>query len=827
MKESAAVLPSGIVLAGTVIVSTLPLLAVEMIPALKFVIARPHYLVFHNVAEFFSIMVSLSMFGIGWYTYDQSRNHHVLFLSIAFLGIGLMDFMHTLANAAMPPFITLNSSNKSTQFWIAARLFQAAAFLVSAYVYSEKPSRWLSKKVLLTAVLLVSALVFIGITFFPAHMSATFVPGTGLTPFKKISEYVVMALLCAAAVAYWRRMAESGDRLFVYFTAAIILCIFSELPFALYTRVFDSLNMIGHVYKVAAFFLIYNGIFGASVKAPYIRLIKVGDKLKKEIVERERTGEALRKARNNLELRVRERTAELAESNARLESEIEDRRKAQEDLRRAHDRALWLARFPDENPSPVLRISADGTVLYCNPAVLKLPGWKSAVGGALDDRLLPLVRRAMAEGKEGKQDIESGGRIYSVWVTPFPEEGYANLYGRDLTERRQAEDSLRQLNEKLEQRVAERTELAESRAKKLRMLVSELTRVEQRERRRLAEILHDHLQQLLVAAKMNCETLSTRSGPEEALILENVQNLIARSLQASRSLTAELSPPVLQQGRLSAALKWLAGWMQDNHGLTVDLQTDAAIEQGREDITLFLFQSIRELLFNVVKHAGVKSARIESARDGQNRLRITVTDQGSGFDPGTLWDRARDNSGFGLFGIRERLELLDGSLEIESSPGKGASFRLAVPLDTTGSKEDETAIQETMAKITEVKASLGKIRVLLADDHKVVRQGLFTILGPHSDIQIVGEAADGEEAVDKARKLQPDAILMDISMPKMNGIEATRIIHSEFPHIRIIGLSMHSAEDQAAEMKTAGACAYCTKDGDTAALLSAIRGAIE
>lgn len=83
----------------------------------------PSYLVFHNVAEFFSVMVSLSIFWVAWYSHEQSSDRHSLFLGTIFLGIGLLDFMHTLGYSGMPAFITQNSPLKSTQYWIAARLF--------------------------------------------------------------------------------------------------------------------------------------------------------------------------------------------------------------------------------------------------------------------------------------------------------------------------------------------------------------------------------------------------------------------------------------------------------------------------------------------------------------------------------------------------------------------------------------------------------------------------------------------------------------------------------------------------------------------------------
>ena len=122
--------------------SSLPFLLVLLFPAqLDLVMDGGSYVVFHNIAEFFSIMVSLSVFGVGWYAYDQSKDRHALFLGTAFLAVGLIDFMHTLSSAAMPGFITANSTNKSSQYWIAARLLDSAALLASAFILSHKPLR--------------------------------------------------------------------------------------------------------------------------------------------------------------------------------------------------------------------------------------------------------------------------------------------------------------------------------------------------------------------------------------------------------------------------------------------------------------------------------------------------------------------------------------------------------------------------------------------------------------------------------------------------------------------------------------------------------------
>ena len=125
-------------------------------------------------------------------------------------------------------------------------------------------------------------------------------------------------------------------------------------------------------------------------------------------------------------------------------NDITERKHAEEELRLAHLRVSWLARFPEENPNPVLRVSAEGEALYCNPAAAKLDGWRCEIGRPTPDPVLPLVRQAMAEGREVMQDVDLGERTYFVAVTSFPAEGYANVYGRDITERKRAEEELRE-----------------------------------------------------------------------------------------------------------------------------------------------------------------------------------------------------------------------------------------------------------------------------------------------------------------------------------------------------------------------------------------------
>jgi signal transduction histidine kinase/CheY-like chemotaxis protein len=412
----------------------------------------------------------------------------------------------------------------------------------------------------------------------------------------------------------------------------------------------------------------------------------------------------------------------------------------------------------------------------------------------------------------------------------------------DISKLRQAEEALLKANTELEQKVRERTfELAvkidelgraneelESRAKQLRLLAAELTRTEQRERKRLSQLLHDGLQQHLLAAKM-------RLGGVAELIDDvdlkksagDIEKIIGESVQLSRSLSTALSPPILHEAGLLEGLKWLIRWMRDQHNFIVELSIEHPTELS-DDVKLLVFESVRELLLNAVKHSKVRSARVSLEQVKAAGLRITVSDEGAGFDPGQL-KPAGEEGGFGLFSVRERISLIGGCVEIDSAPGKGSRVALTVPC---GQAPAVSLPADRMRSLTaEPQESIAKdqgttIRVLIADDHALFRNGIDRLLKNEPGLEVVGHATDGQEATELAQQLKPDVILMDISMPRVNGIEATRLIHREYPDIRIIGLSMYEDEERGQAMRDAGASDYKTKGCVTSELISAIRGSV-
>jgi len=534
--------------------------------------------------------------------------------------------------------------------------------------------------------------------------------------------------------------------------------------------------------------------------------------------------------------------------------DITDRKRAEEAVRNSE--RLYRA-IGESIEYGVWVCEPDGRNTYASESFLRLVGQTqeqySSFGWA--DVLHPDdSQRTIAAWKEcvrtgGNWDIEHryrgvGGEYHWILArgVPVRDESGEVIYwagiNLDISRLKKAEQQLRELNETLEQRVAERTALADERTSQLRRAGAELTRVAQNERQRLAQVLHDDLQQTLVGAKFNLGVIEGRLEEGEIRkAIGKVTELLDQSLATSRSLTAELSPPVLEIGDLAQILDWLAAWAQRQYGLQVAIQFENEINIETKEIRYRLFRAVRELLLNVVKHAKTDTATVRVGRTSTGEIQVTVSDEGVGFDMGADGmsgsTRHSSGSGFGLFTIGERLEFLGGSMKLTSAAGRGTTVTLLFPHHLVGVVDEQVAPQDVEPVVSkppkeptsrELASGEKVIRVLLADDHAVLRDGLERLLRAQEGIQVVGQAGDGQEAVDLAIGLRPDVILMDVSMPRLNGVEATRQILQSLPETRVIGLSMHVREDVASQMTAAGAAGYLTKTVPYEVLIAAIRG---
>ena len=406
---------------------------------------------------------------------------------------------------------------------------------------------------------------------------------------------------------------------------------------------------------------------------------------------------------------------------------------------------------------------------------------------------------------------------------------------QDVTRRREAEEGLRRLTADLERRVADRTEELSKSESRLRGLSKELNLTEQRERQRLATDLHDYLAQLLVLGRIKLGQ-AKQSGLSVATagLITETETVLNQALTYTRSLVGQLCPPVLKEFGLTVALKWLADQMQQ-HRLTVSFHADYEYLTLPEEQAMLLFQSVRELLMNAVKHARTERASIRVVHSA-SLLEVVVQDQGCGFDV----TATTDSTQFGLFSIKERMRALGGQLTIVSEIDKGTTATLALPVSNpkVPSSEFEVLSSELAeersnhSQLTTQNSKLHhqgtkRIRVLVVDDHAMIREGLKVILLNYPEFDLVGEAGNGQEAVAIAHSLHPDVVIMDVTMPVMDGIEATRLIKKEYPEVIVIGLTVHSGAQVNVALHEAGASNILNKEAAVDELPRAIRQAWE
>ncbi len=283
--------------------------------------------------------------------------------------------------------------------------------------------------------------------------------------------------------------------------------------------------------------------------------------------------------------------------------------------------------------------------------------------------LLDTFRRVFKTGKPEYHPVAIyRDGILKLWkenyVYRLPSGEIVDVYD-DITERKAAEGKLMVYQEKLQS------------------LASELSLVEERERRSIATDLHDQIGQTLSVIKMRCFEL--RDNLTESDLIHNIdeiRELVKQTIHDTRSLTFELSPPVLYELGLVAAIDWLAEQFQLKHNLKCTVETDNKPKPLSQDIEIVLFRSIRELLVNIVKHAQASRVKI-TIRVNKKNLRIRVTDDGVGFIPETKAAKAYKDQQFGLFNITERIRYLGGRLEVDSQKGKGTMVTLVAPLKLT------------------------------------------------------------------------------------------------------------------------------------------------
>ena len=501
----------------------------------------------------------------------------------------------------------------------------------------------------------------------------------------------------------------------------------------------------------------------------------------------------------------------------------------------------------EDQTEMIARFLPDGTYTFVNEVFCRFFGkshdellGRSWLPQAIDEDL-PRIESALQQLSPANRVVVIENRVHDAagnirWIQFinrgfFDEQGVlleTQSVGRDITDRKESDTLLADLNERLEEEVTERTseltmintsllreieerlrieqEILEQQQRLLEM-GQELAMTEERERDRIAAELHDQVSQRLVLARMKVEALGRRLlSPALEKTAEGICDLLDETIRDTRSLTAQIRPPLLAGAGLEAAVAWLGEELHEQYGLRMEFSDDHEPKALAYDIRSTLFQSIRELLVNVVKHAQISLVQVEMRREGRH-LVIIVADAGVGFDLAEAHSRKARSGGFGLFNIRQKIEYLGGAFQVESQPGAGTRGIIRMPLPSAEAVGD----------------SQGKLKLLLVDDQSFVREGLRALVELEPDLVVVAEAGSGRSAITLAREQRPDVVIMDLNMSDMNGIDATRAITTELPGVRVVAFSVESDRRYIVEVLKAGASGYVLKDSSFTVLATAIR----
>jgi signal transduction histidine kinase len=495
------------------------------------------YLLFHTMVELFSVCVAFAIFMIVWNCRHFIQNNYLMFLGFAYLFVGGLDLIHALAFQGMGVFPG-HGANLPTQLWVAARYLESLSLLLAPVFLRRR----IHSIVILLVFGLISCLLLLSI-FVWSLFPLCFQKQTGLTPFKEISEFIIIGILLVSLVLLQKNRTWFDHRVLTWVAWAIVLTIVSEFMFTLYAAPYDRANMIGHFLKLISFYLMYKALIETGLRQPHTLLYR---RLKQHESE-------LQEAHDALEQRVRQRTAELSQTVERLREQIEARTQAEE--------------------------------------------------------------RLLANQKQ------------------------------------------------------------------LQALAVQLLTVEDQERRRIANELHDSIGQILAFLKIELGELQRSGLPAEVThAIGRIREQVETAIKQTRSLTFEISPPELYTLGLEPALEELAQRFGEERGLQCHVYDSEEPKPLSDPIKTLLYRIVRELLINVAKHAKAKMVSIQLSR-ADDRLRVTVVDDGTGFDAAGLDNRAANTvSGFGLFSIRERLQHVGGSLVIQSSHGQGTQVTIEAPI---------------------------------------------------------------------------------------------------------------------------------------------------
>ena len=355
--------------------------------------------------------------------------------------------------------------------------------------------------------------------------------------------------------------------------------------------------------------------------------------------------------------------------------------------------------------------------------------------------------------------------------------GYAKIT-RDATERLRADEAQHELSVKL-------------------------LHVQDEERRRISRELHDMTGPVMSSVLMNLAIVERDNAvlsEKSRAALREAEALARRCASEVRTMSYLLHPPLLTEVGLAAAVQWFLDGFSQHTGISTHLEAAADLGRLSDETEISLFRVVQECLTNIHRHANSRTAEVR-VQIADEKLTLEVIDHGKG-------SASEFTEGFGIKGMRERLHELGGNLEIAPTSA-GTTVRATVPL------VGRQRVVDGAAK--------SKARLLLVDDHEIVRQGLANLLQGLEEFEICGQAATGEDAITEADRSVPDIVIMDLRLPGIDGLQATRSILKSHPRTDVLIFTVDESEQVLREALKAGARGCLTKTDAGSSLLSMLK----
>lgn len=619
-----------------VLIGALALALILIVSLINYALIRDNFLIIHTLAELFAVLVAWGIFVVAWNSRLILDNNYVLFAGVAYLFVGVLDLVHALAYEGMGVFPSVaGQTNLAAQLWISSRYTESISLLVAPLMFGRKPRArlWLGLYGAATVGVLTSVFLW---KVFPT----CFVEGAGLTRFKVFSEYVICAILLAAAGLLIRRRDRFDPGVARLIVWSILLTVLGELAFTLYKDSFGFFNLLGHYFKIVSFYLIYRAVIHIGLVAPQMVLFR----------DLQRSRGSLQVARDKLELRVQERTAQLAAGVKELQGEVRVRVHAEETVRSERQRLFSLLNML---PGYVALVDADFKVRYANHRYLDLfadPGQRPCY-------VVQKQQRQPCERCPARAVLQAGraadwewtcrrGRTFHVWGYPFSDaDGTAAVLqlGIDVTEQKMLERQVLQIGEA--------------------------------ERQRIGQDLHDTVGQNLTGAAFLCSALAEKlqeRHPGEAADAAKIEALLKEAIGQTRSISHGLALIRTDEHGLATAIQELAARTAEIFKIACSAECDEGAEVSDPAVATHLYRIADEAVNNALRHSQAGHISIRLSSDAGS-VRLSVRDDGVGvphsFD---------DGKGMGLRTMQYRSDIIGATFRVAAAAGGGTIVECAL-----------------------------------------------------------------------------------------------------------------------------------------------------